>query len=102
LFAGTLNQHNLYEITCDKNNRIGYLKTTINVNTGEATKNVYGGSELNVIIDGFDREYLKHTARTQSGNIVYFYDTGETEKPIQSRCIGVPLISPKFTAGVGG
>ena len=102
LFAGTLNQHNLYEITCDKNNRIGFLKTILNVNTGEATKNVYGGPELNTVINGFDREYLKHTARTQSGNIVYFYDTGEIEKPVQSRCIGVPLVSPKFTAGAGG
>lgn len=102
LFAGALNQHNLYEITCDKNNRIGFLKTIVNVNTGEATKSVYGGPELNTVIDGYDREYLKHTARTQSGNIVYFYDTGQTEKTVQSRCIGVPLVSPKFTPGVGG
>lgn len=102
LFAGTLNQHDLYNITCDKDNRIGFLKTTINVNTGDQSKMVYGGPDLSNPISGFDLEYVKRTSITQSGNIVYFYDTGELEKTVQSRSIGVPLVQPKFTAGVGG
>ena len=102
LFAGTLNQHDLYNITCDAGNRIGFLKATQNVNTGDVTKMVYGGSELSTLISGFDLEYIKRTAITQSGNIVYFYDTGQTEKAVDNRCIGTPLIQPKFTAGQGG
>lgn len=102
LFAGTLNQHDLYNITCDAGNRIGFLKATQNVNTGDVTKMVYGGSELSTLISGFDLEYVKRTAITQSGNIVYFYDTGQTEKTVDNRCIGTPLIQPKFTAGQGG
>lgn len=102
LFAGTLNQHDLYNITCDKDNRIGFLKTTINVNTGDQSKMVYGGPDLSNPISGFDLEYVKRTSITQSGNMVYFYDTGELEKTIQGRSIGVPLVQPKFTAGVGG
>ncbi len=102
LFAGTLNQHDLYNITCDKKNRIGFLKATLNVNTGDVTKMVFGGPKLNNPISGFDLEYVKRTSVTQSGNMVYFYDTGEIEKTVQSRSIGVPLVSPKFTAGVGG
>lgn len=102
LFAGTLNQHDLYNITCDKDNRIGFLKTTINVNTGDQSKMVYGGPDLSNPISGFDLEYVKRTSITQSGNMVYFYDTGELEKTVQSRSIGVPLVQPKFTAGVGG
>lgn len=102
LFAGTLNQHDLYNITCDSGNRIGFLKATQNVNTGDVTKMVYGGPELSTLISGFDLEYVKRTAVTQSGNIVYFYDTGQTEKTVDNRCIGTPLIQPKFTAGQGG
>lgn len=102
LFVGTLNQHDLYNITCDKDNRIGFLKTTINVNTGDQSKMVYGGPDLSNPISGFDLEYVKRTSITQSGNMVYFYDTGELEKTIQGRSIGVPLVQPKFTAGVGG
>ena len=102
LFAGMLNQHDLYNITCDAGNRIGFLKTTQNVNTGDVTKMVYGGPELSSLINGFDLEYVKRTAITQSGNIVYFYDTGQTEKPVDNRCIGTPLIQPKFTSGQGG
>ena len=102
LFAGTLNQHDLYNITCDKDNRIGFLKTTINVNTGDQSKMVYGGPDLSNPISGFDLEYVKRTSITQSGNMVYFYDTGELEKTVQSRSIGVPLVQPKFTSGVGG
>lgn len=102
LFAGTLNQHDLYNITCDAGNRIGFLKTTQNVNTGDVTKMVYGGPELSTLINGFDLEYVKRTAITQSGNIVYFYDTGQVEKTVDNRCIGTPLIQPKFTAGQGG
>lgn len=102
LFAGTLNQHDLYNITCDTGNRIGFLKATQNVNTGDVTKMVYGGPELSSLISGFDLEYIKRTAITQSGNIVYFYDTGQTEKAVDNRCIGTPLIQPKFTAGQGG
>lgn len=102
LFAGTLNQHDLYNITCDTGNRIGFLKATQNVNTGDITKMVYGGPELSTLISGFDLEYVKRTAITQSGNIVYFYDTGQTEKTVDNRCIGTPLIQPKFTAGQGG
>lgn len=102
LFAGTLNQHDLYNITCDKDNRIGFLKTTINVNTGDQSKMVYGGPDLSNPISGFDLEYVKRTSITQSGNMVYFYDTGEIEKTVQGRSIGVPLVQPKFTAGVGG
>lgn len=102
LFAGTLNQHDLYNITCDAGNRIGFLKDTQNVNTGDVTKMVYGGPELSTLISGFDLEYVKRTAVTQSGNIVYFYDTGQTEKTVDNRCIGTPLIQPKFTAGQGG
>lgn len=102
LFAGTLNQYDLYNITCDAGNRIGFLKATQNVNTGDVTKMVYGGPELSTLISGFDLEYIKRTAITQSGNIVYFYDTGQTEKTVDNRCIGTPLIQPKFTAGQGG
>lgn len=102
LFAGTLNQHDLYNITCDAGNRIGFLKATQNVNTGDVTKMVYGGPELSSLISGFDLEYVKRTAITQSGNIVYFYDTGQTEKIVDNRCIGTPLIQPKFTSGQGG
>lgn len=102
LFAGTLNQHDLYNITCDAGNRIGFLKATQNVNTGDVTKMVYGGPELSSLISGFDLEYVKRTAITQSGNIVYFYDTGQTEKTVDNRCIGTPLIQPKFTSGQGG
>lgn len=102
LFAGTLNQHDLYNITCDAGNRIGFLKATQNVNTGDVTKMVYGGPELSTLISGFDLEYIKRTAITQSGNIVYFYDTGQTEKAVDNRCIGTPLIQPKFTSGQGG
>lgn len=102
LFAGTLNQHDLYNITCDTGNRIGFLKATQNINTGDVTKMVYGGPELSSLISGFDLEYIKRTAITQSGNIVYFYDTGQTEKAVDNRCIGTPLIQPKFTAGQGG
>lgn len=102
LFAGTLNQHDLYNITCDAGNRIGFLKATQNVNTGDVTKMVYGGPELSSLISGFDLEYIKRTAVTQSGNIVYFYDTGQTEKTVDNRCIGTPLIQPKFTSGQGG
>lgn len=102
LFAGTLNQHDLYNITCDAGNRIGFLKATQNVNTGYVTKMVYGGPELSSLISGFDLEYVKRTAITQSGNIVYFYDTGQTEKTVDNRCIGTPLIQPKFTSGQGG
>lgn len=102
LFAGTLNQHDLYNITCDTGNRIGFLKATQNVNTGDVTKMVYGGPELSTLISGFDLEYIKRTAITQSGNIVYFYDTGQTEKAVDNRCIGTPLIQSKFTAGQGG
>lgn len=102
LFAGTLNQHDLYNITCDAGNRIGFLKATQNVNTGDVTKMVYGGPELSALISGFDLEYVKRTAITQSGNIVYFYDTGQTEKTVDNRCIGTPLIQPKFTSGQGG
>lgn len=102
LFAGTLNQHDLYNITCDTGNRIGFLKATQNVNTGDVTKMVYGGPELSSLISGFDLEYVKRTAITQSGNIVYFYDTGQTEKTVDNRCIGTPLIQPKFTSGQGG
>lgn len=102
LFAGTLNQHDLYNITCDAGNRIGFLKATQNVNTGDVTKMVYGGPELSSLISGFDLEYVKRTAITQSGNIVYFYDTGQTEKAVDNRCIGTPLIQPKFTSGRGG
>ena len=102
LFAGTLNQHDLYNITCDKDNRIGFLKATMNVNTGDVTKMVFGGPELNNPISGFDLEYVKRTSTTRSGNMVYFYDTGEIEKTVQGRSIGVPLVSPKFTSGVGG
>lgn len=102
LFAGTLNQHDLYNITCDAGNRIGFLKATQNVNTGDVTKMVYGGPELSTLINGFDLEYVKRTAITQSGNIVYFYDTGQTEKTVDNRCIGTPLIQPKFTSGQGG
>ena len=102
LFAGTLNQHDLYNITCDAGNRIGFLKATQNVNTGDVTKIVYGGPELSTLISGFDLEYVKRTAITQSGNIVYFYDTGQTEKAVNNRCIGTPLIQPKFTSGQGG
>lgn len=102
LFAGTLNQHDLYNITCDAGNRIGFLKATQNVNTGDVTKMVYGGPELSTLISGFDLEYIKRTAITQSGNIVYFYDTGQTEKAVDNRCIGTPLIQPKFTTGQGG
>lgn len=102
LFAGTLNQHDLYNITCDAGNRIGFLKATQNINTGDVTKMVYGGPELSTLINGFDLEYIKRTAITQSGNIVYFYDTGQTEKTVDNRCIGTPLIQPKFTAGQGG
>lgn len=102
LFAGTLNQHDLYNITCDAGNRIGFLKATQNVNTGDVTKMVYGGPELSTLISGFDLEYIKRTAVTQSGNIVYFYDTGQTEKTVDNRCIGTPLIQPKFTSGQGG
>lgn len=102
LFAGTLNQHDLYNITCDAGNRIGFLKATQNVNTGDVTKMVYGGPELSSLINGFDLEYIKRTAVTQSGNIVYFYDTGQTEKTVDNRCIGTPLIQPKFTSGQGG
>lgn len=102
LFAGTLNQHDLYNITCDAGNRIGFLKATQNVNTGDVTKMVYGGPELSTLISGFDLEYVKRTAITQSGNIVYFYDTGQTEKAVDNRCIGTPLIQPKFTSGQGG
>nr|DAP80524.1 MAG TPA: hypothetical protein [Caudoviricetes sp.] len=53
---------------------------------------VYGGPELSALINGFDLEYIKRTAITQSGNIVYFYDTGQTEKTVDNRCIGTPLI----------
>lgn len=102
LFAGTLNQHDLYNITCVAGNRIGFLKATQNVNTGDVTKMVYGGPELSTLISGFDLEYVKRTAITQSGNIVYFYDTGQTEKAVDNRCIGTPLIQPKFTSGRGG
>ena len=102
LFAGTLNQHDLYNITCDAGNRIGFLKATQNVNTGDVTKMVFGGSELSTLISGFDLEYIKRTAITQSGNIVYFYDTGQVEKTVDNRCIGTPLIQPKFTSGQGG
>lgn len=102
LFAGTLNQHDLYNITCDAGNRIGFLKATQNVNTGDVTKMVYGGPDLSSLINGFDLEYIKRTAVTQSGNIVYFYDTGQTEKTVDNRCIGTPLIQPKFTSGQGG
>lgn len=102
LFAGTLNQHNLYNITCDSGNRIGFLKATQNVNTGDVTKMVFGGPELSSLISGFDLEYIKRTAITQSGNIVYFYDTGQVEKTVDNRCIGTPLIQPKFTSGQGG
>ena len=102
LFAGTLNQHDLYNITCDAGNRIGFLKATQNVNTGDVTKMVYGGPELSSLISGFDLEYVKRTAITQSGNIVYFYDTGQTEKTVDNRCVGTPLIQPKFTSGQGG
>lgn len=102
LFAGTLNQHDLYNITCDSSNRIGFLKATQNVNTGDVTKMVFGGPELSQLISGFDLEYIKRTAITQSGNIVYFYDTGQVEKSVDNRCIGTPLIQPKFTSGQGG
>lgn len=102
LFAGTLNQHDLYNITCDSGNRIGFLKATQNVNTGDVTKMVFGGPELSSLISGFDLEYIKRTAITQSGNIVYFYDTGQVEKSVDNRCIGTPLIQPKFTSGQGG
>lgn len=102
LFAGTLNQHDLYNITCDSGNRIGFLKATQNVNTGDVTKMVFGGPELSSLISGFDLEYIKRTAITQSGNIVYFYDTGQVEKTVDNRCIGTPLIQPKFTSGQGG
>ena len=102
LFAGTLNQHDLYNITCDSVNRIGFLKSTQNVNTGDVTKMVFGGPELSSLISGFDLEYIKRTAITQSGNIVYFYDTGQVEKSVDNRCIGTPLIQPKFTSGQGG
>lgn len=102
LFAGTLNQHDLYNITCDSGNRIGFLKATQNVNTGDVTKMVFGGPELSSLISGFDLEYIKRTSITQSGNIVYFYDTGQVEKSVDNRCIGTPLIQPKFTSGQGG
>jgi hypothetical protein len=82
----------LYNITCDSGNRIGFLKATQNVNTGDVTKMVFGGPELSSLISGFDLEYIKRTAITQSGNIVYFYDTGQVEKSVDNRCIGTPLI----------
>lgn len=102
LFAGELNKHNLYEITCNKDNRIGILMNRVDPNTGQISRLVHGGRQLLDVIDGFDLEYIKNTSITQSGNVVYFYDTGQIEKSTTSRCIGVPLVSPKFTPGQGG
>lgn len=98
LFSGTLNQHDLYDITLGDKDRIGIVDEIRNDNTGEVTKNVVGGPDLTQIIGRYDSEFMKQTAITKSGNLVYFYDMGYSEKPIEQRCIGVPLMSPKFTA----
>jgi hypothetical protein len=46
---------------------------------------VKGGSNLTEDIGGFDRDYTKQTLHTQSGAIVYFYDTGN------GQYIGTPI-----------
>jgi hypothetical protein len=47
--------------------------------------NVRGGDNLIDDIGGFDRDYKKQKLNTQSGALVYFYNTGNNQY------IGVPI-----------
>lgn len=91
LFTGNDNKHDLYTIKLSKNDRMGILVRLSGDNVSPDTYNVRGGDNLMDDIGGFDRDYLKQKLHTQSGAIVYFYNTGNNQYigvPIQSNPIG--------------
>jgi hypothetical protein len=58
---------------------------------GPDTYSVRGGSSLTEDVGGFDRDYVKQQVHTQSGAVVFFYDTGNGQyigSPIQATNIG--------------
>ena len=91
LFTGSDNRHDLYTIKLSKADRVGILVRLSGDNVSPNTYNVRGGDNLMDDIGGFDRDYLKQKLHTQSGAIVYFYNTGNDQYigvPIQSQPIG--------------
>lgn len=91
LFANSANKHDLYTIKLSKDDRIGIMVRINNNETGIHTYNVKGGDNMLDDIGGFDREFQKQKVHTQSGAIVYYYDTGNGQyigTPIQSTAIG--------------
>ena len=87
LFKGSLNEHNLYTIKLSKEDRLGMLVIIKNNETGLKTYGVRGGDNMLDDIWGFDRDFEKQKLHTQSGAIVYFYNTGNDQY------IGVPIES---------
>jgi hypothetical protein len=91
VFADEANAHDLYTIKLSKKYRIGVLVTLQGDDVGPNIYSVKGGDNLTDDIGGFDREYEKQVLNTQSGAIVYFYNTGNNQyigTPIQSTEIG--------------
>lgn len=91
LFATSGNEHNLYTVKLSSEDRIGILVVLNNKEAGKKIYNVKSGDYLLDDIGGFDRDYQKQQLHTQSGALVYFYDTGNGQyigTPIQSTNIG--------------
>lgn len=91
IFAGNANKHDLYTIKLSKKDRVGVLVTLKGGELGPDVYSVKGGDNLIDDIGGFDRDYTKQILNTESGAIVYFYDTGNGQyigTPIPSRRIG--------------
>jgi hypothetical protein len=76
LFSNSNNQHDLYTIKLSKKDRVGIMVRLDNNETGMHTYNVRGGDNMLDDIGGFDRDFQKQKVHTQSGAIVYYYDTG--------------------------
>lgn len=92
LFKGQANEHDLYTIKLSAEDRIGIGVFITDKSTGTKFYDVRAGKNLNTRIGGFDENFSKQHLNTQSGAIVYFYDSGD------GNTIGVPIQSSQIGA----
>lgn len=85
VFKGYGNEPDLYTIKSSASSRLGISVFKINKDQ-TISYDVYAGDNLSQRIGGFDEEFDKKQLRINSGQIIYFYYTGN------NKYIGIPIV----------
>ena len=85
VFKGYGNEPDLYTIKSSASSRLGISVFKINKDQ-TISYDIYAGDNLSQRIGGFDEEFDKKQLRINSGQIIYFYYTGN------NKYIGIPIV----------